>query len=129
MARKKGLFKLKLRKQTIYSLFALGFFGFFLLTFVSAFYPKGALAKLDVMLDQDFGWGKILVAFTSLQFGLFFSKIKVGLAKLTSIIGFFLIITALLGLSQSGLFGTSIFQTIYSFVPIGFVVFLVLLIV
>src|SRR3989344_2607019 len=125
--RKRGLFKLKLKKETIYSIFSLGIFAVAILIPISAFFPRGALLKLDSLFDLYFGWGRIPFSVFLIQFGLAMSKVKLGLTKANSIIGVFFIFLALLGLSQAGIVGLLLFKTIYTFIPLGFVVFLTLL--
>lgn len=122
--RKRSLFKLKLRKQTIYSIFSLGMLGVAGLMLVAAFFPRGSiLINLDAVFSMYFGWGRIFFAFTLIQSALLFSKIKIAPARPNAIIGFFLILCALLGLSQAGVVGQTLFSTIYTFVPLGPVVF------
>lgn len=130
MARyKKSLFRLKLKKQTVYSVFALGFFALGVLSLVAIFYPQGILAKIDLLFGNYFGWGRFLFAFSLFQIGLGLSKVKVGIAKINSILGYLFTFAAFIGLSQAGIFGQTIFASIYTFIPIGFVVFFVLLLV
>lgn len=127
--RKKGLFKLKLKKETIYSIFSLGIFGLAVLIPISTFFPRGALLKLDALFDMYFGWGRILFSVVLIQFGLAMSKVKAGITKPNSIIGVFFIFLALIGLSQAGVVGVTLFKSIYTFIPLDFVVFLVFLLV
>ncbi|MCL4389784.1 MAG: DNA translocase FtsK [Patescibacteria group bacterium] len=128
--RKRSLFRLKLRKQTVYSIFSLGLLATAGLIMVSTFYPQGAiLTKLSALFDLYFGWGKVFFAITLVQLALLLSRVKIGPAKPNSVIGYFLILCALLGLSQSGNLGQTLFATIYTLIPLGFVVFFVLLLV
>ncbi|MCL4397782.1 DNA translocase FtsK [Patescibacteria group bacterium] len=128
MSRRRSPFKLKLRKQTIYSIVALGLFGTAVLVVVSLILPEGKiLSRINALFSLYFGWGRILLVFTLLQLALMFAKIKISLAKTNAVLGYFLIVTALLGLSQSGNFGTSVFQTIYTLIPLSIMVFFILL--
>lgn len=127
--RKRSLFKLKLKKETVYSIFSLGLFGLAILIPVGMFYPTGVLLKLDSVFKLYFGWGRVLFPVFLIQLGLGMSRVKIGVAKANAIIGFFFILLALLGLSSAGTFGQLIFQTIYTFIPVGFAVFLTLLLV
>lgn len=124
--RKRSPFKLKLKKNTAQSVLSLGVLGLGVLIAVSMFFPEGALGLLNELSSTFFGWGKILVSIGLFQVGTALARIKVGLAKGNAILGFFLISFALIGLSQAGEVGSGIFQMIYSFVPLGFVVFLFL---
>ncbi len=130
MARRRGLVKFKLKKQTVYSLFSIGLLGLAGLLIISGFAPdEGILASTSERFTNQFGWGTAFFAISLIQVGLLFSKVKLGFAKPNSIIGYFLILIALLGLSQSGNIGQIIFQTIYSLVPLSIAVFFVLLLV
>lgn len=128
MARKKkGLFKPKLKKEAVHSIAALGLFGLAILIPVAMFYPVSALGKLDELFASYFGWGRILFSVTLIQLGLGLSHVKTGLAKANSLIGFFFIFIALVGLSQAGQLGLLLYQTIYNLVPLSFVVYLAFL--
>ncbi len=129
MRYRRSPFKLKLRKQTIYSIFSLGLIGLAGLVIVATFFPEGAiLGRINDLFSLYFGWGRLLLTVTMIQLGLLLSKVKFSLLKLNVLLGYFLIVTALLGLSQTGSFGLLIFQTIYSLIPLSLVVFFILLI-
>lgn len=126
--RKRSLFRPKLRKQTIYSIFSLGFFGLSGLVLVSTFVPQGRiLVRINEVFGIYFGWGKLLLVFTLFQLGLLFSRIKIGLAKSNAVIGYFLIAAAILGLSGTGTFGQAIYSMIFTLLPVGLAVFFILL--
>lgn len=128
MARRRSLFKFKLKRQTIYSIVALGLFALAALVLVAFIYPQGRiLERTNEIFSLYFGWGRILLVLTVLQLGLLFARIKVSLAKTNVILGYFLIVLALLGLSQSGSLGMNVFQTLYLLVPLSIFVFFVLL--
>jgi S-DNA-T family DNA segregation ATPase FtsK/SpoIIIE len=125
--RRRSPFRLKLRKQTIYSIFALGFIGLAGLVAVSLFFPQGRiLDRVNALFSLYFGWGRILLVITLLQLGLLFARVKISLAKSNVVLGYFLIVVALLGLSQSGNIGADIFQGIYTVIPVSFAVFFLL---
>lgn len=126
--RKRGLFKVKLRKETIYSIFSLGFLALAGLLLVSLFFPQGKiLGRINAIFSLYFGWGKILLVFFLLQMTALFSRIKIGLAKVNVVIGYFFLLTALLGLSSAGNYGQMVFVTVYTLVPVNVAVFFVLL--
>ncbi len=128
MARRRSLFKFKLKRQTIYSIVALGLFALAALVLVAFIYPQGRiLQRTNEIFSLYFGWGRILLVLTVLQLGLLFARIKVSLAKTNVILGYFFIVLALLGLSQSGSLGMNVFQTLYLLVPLSIFVFFVLL--
>lgn len=123
------MFKLKLRKQTVYSILSLGLIGLAGIIVAATFFPQGKiLGGINSLFSLYFGWGRLLFAVTFIQVALLFSKVKISLAKFNVILGYFLIITALLGLSQTGNFGLMIFQAIYTFIPVSLAVFFILLI-
>ena len=129
MRYRRSIFKLKLRKQTIYSIFSLGIFALSGLIVAGTFMPEGrVLNRVNEIFSNYFGWGRLLFVFTFIQLGLLFARVKTGFAKGNTIIGYFLITTALLSLSQTGTYGAGIFQTIYALTPVNIVVFFILLI-
>lgn len=129
MARRRSLFKFKLRKQTIYSLVALGFLVTSLLLVVATILPSGQLlGRINLFFSTNFGWARILLAFLLLQMALLLGRIKVSIAKANTILGFALISISLMGLSTSGGFGEGLFAAIYSIIPIDFVVLILFLI-
>jgi len=97
--------------------------------FVSMFFPqRRILDRTNAVFSLYFGWGRVLLVVTIFQLALMFAKIKISLAKTNVVLGYFLIVAALLGLSQSGNMGTMLFQTIYTVIPVSFAVFFLLLI-
>lgn len=128
MARRKGLVKFKLKKQTIYSLISIALLGLSGLLIIASVFPEGGLLlRVNNFFGVYFGWGRFLIAFSLIQVALFFSKVKLGLAKPSAIIGYFLITASLIGLTISGRMGQAIFSTLFSALPLGVAVFFVLL--
>lgn len=129
MRYRRSPFKLKLRKQTIYSVLSLGLICLAGLVVAATFFPQGIiLDRINNLFSLYFGWGRILFSVTLFQIALIFSKVKISLAKLNVVLGYFLTVTAILSLSQTGTFGLTIFQTIYTFIPVSLAVFFILLI-
>lgn len=129
MARRRSPFKLKLKRNTAQSTLSFGFFGLAAFIILAMFMPGGVLGIVDSFFSSFLGWGRILFAVTVFQIGTALARIKIGFAKANVILGFLLFEIALIGLSQAGEVGHLIFRTIYSFIPMGFVVFLGLLVV
>lgn len=130
MRRRRSIFKLKLRKQTIYSIFSLGIFALAGLVLAGTFFPEGrVLNRINSIFSMYFGWGRLFFVFTFIQLGFLFARIKISLSKGNAILGYFLIITAILSLAQTGNYGASIFQTLYILVPLNIAVFFILLII
>ncbi|MBI3558837.1 hypothetical protein HY085_00405 [Candidatus Gottesmanbacteria bacterium] len=129
MRYRRSLFKLKLRKQTVYSILSLGLLGLAGMIVAATFFPQGIiLDRINNLFSLYFGWGRALFAVTLMQIALLFSKVKISFVKLNVVMGYFLLVTALLSLSQTGTFGLTIFQTIYTFIPVSLAVFFILLI-
>ena len=125
MRHRRSPFKFKLKKQAVYSIVAIGLFGFAALVLVSMFFPEGrVLERTNAIFSLYFGWGRVLLVFSILQLAMLFAKIKISLAKTNVVLGYFFIVFALLGLSQSGSLGITIFQIIYSLIPFSIFVFL-----
>lgn len=126
--RKRSPFKLKLRKQTVYSIFSLGFLGLAGLVLVSAIAPQGRiLEKINALFGLYFGWGRILVVVSLIQMAAMFARIKIVFAKTNVVMGYFLVMAAFLGMASAGTFGQTIFATLYTLVPVSIVVFFILL--
>ncbi|OGH19035.1 MAG: hypothetical protein A3F31_00985 [Candidatus Levybacteria bacterium RIFCSPHIGHO2_12_FULL_38_12] len=107
--------KLKLRKETIYTLFALGFIlagGLLLLTF---FTPPGesggSFTTLNTKLQEMFGFSAILFPFVIILFGFLFLRLKLFISKPNVALGFVLFFTSLVGLTQGGRVGEMLFRT------------------
>ncbi len=101
-------FKLKLRKETIYTLFALGCMltGVFLL--LCFFNQESPFIQVHQLLSDNFGMLSPLLPITLILFGFLFSGMKFFFAKLNVAIGFSLGFLSLLALSKSGSVGRDI---------------------
>ncbi len=105
-SRRRG-FKLKLRNQTIYSIFALGliFAGFFL---GASFARSGHSFELvNDMLSQYFGWTAPLFPLVVLLFGFMFLKLKLFISRPNVAIGYLLIFVCLLSATKAGVLGVN----------------------
>ncbi|MBI4080265.1 MAG: DNA translocase FtsK [Candidatus Levybacteria bacterium] len=109
-SRRRRGFKVKLRKNTIYTLFGLGFIFISALLMLSYTRSGESLILLNDMLDSRFGWTSFFMPFALLFFGFFFLHLKMYLSRANVAIGFFLFFISLLGLTKSGTVGQSIFQ-------------------
>lgn len=107
-SRRKG-FKLKLRKQTIYTIFALGLIAAGgLLLFALSRTQENLLPLADMLLGY-FGGLAILFPFVLILFGFLFSRIKMFLAKPNVAIGYLLFFLCLDALAKGGSTGTGLF--------------------
>jgi DNA segregation ATPase FtsK/SpoIIIE, S-DNA-T family len=106
--RKKG-FKLKLKKNTIYTLFGLGFFFVFGLLLLSFTRSGDSFILLNSELEDKFGWTAFLFPFVLFFFGMLFLNLKMYLSRPNVAIGYALFFVSLVGLTKSGTFGTGLF--------------------
>src|SRR5258708_16006218 len=103
-------FKLKLKKKTVYTIFAIGFLFagiFLLLSFVK---HDGGTAKISGALSAKFGQADIFSPFVLIAFGFLFLHLKFYLSKLNVTIGYSLFFVSLLGLMRGGSVGGRIFD-------------------
>ncbi len=108
--RRSRKFKLKLKKETIYSIFALLSFAVALLSLVSFFPQAGELVAFQSSLAQTFGSLVLLVPIGAIILGFLFLRLKMVLSRPHVSIGYFLAFFSLLGLVKTG----SIGQTLYT---------------
>src|SRR5579859_227393 len=109
--KRKGL-KLKLKKNTIYTIFAIGFLLagiFLLLSFVK---PDGGMLQIHNKLSDKFGAADILFPFALLFLGFLFLHLKFYLSRLNVTIGYVLFFVSILGLIKGGSIGGQIFSVL-----------------
>lgn len=106
--RKKG--KLKLKKNTVYTLFGTGTLLVSFVLFLSLGYHEGSLQTVNDLLTMKFGGGAFLVPFLVFFTGMFMLHLKFFLSRLNVTVGFVLFFLSVLGVTQSGEVGTSIFR-------------------
>lgn len=102
---RKSKFKIKLKKTTIYSIFA---FGVILVAFLSAasFTKSGpSLILINDYLNYYLGAGSILFPIVLLILGFFFLRLKIFLSKPNVTIGGLIFYLSFLGLIKSGIIG------------------------
>ena len=107
--RKRGL-KLKLKKNTIYTLFGTGCLLVSGLLFLSLVYQEGSMAQVGLLLNQKFGGGSFLAPFLLFFGGFYILHLKFFLSKLNVTIGFLLFFLSVIGITKSGEVGGSLFQ-------------------
>ena len=111
MARgRRKVFKLKLKKKTIYTIFGLGFFltGIFLL--LSLVKQSESTAPISTMLTEKFGALGILFPFVPIFVGFLFLHLKIYLSRLNVTVGYLVIFASLVGLTRSGSIGSQFFS-------------------
>ncbi len=124
MAKRRGRrrkpFKLKLKKDLVYSLSAL-LFGFVsLILFLSLTRQGPFLASIYNHLYPLFGWSILMLPFLFLSLSLLMTRLKTVLASLNTFLGGFLIFLALLTLTKAGAVGQELFLNLAVLLtPIG----------
>lgn len=109
----RGKFKLKLRKKTVYTLFAFGLIGTGLLLLASFTNSGPTLALINEYLKYYFGFFSFFVGFLFILFGfMFFNIKKFVLSKPNVSIGFLIFLGSAITLFRSGFAGQTFFTTI-----------------
>lgn len=117
---KRRKLKVKLKKETVYNIFAFGLVLFGLLLFLSFSRSQESFALLADMLDRYFGLLGYIFPLVLILFGFLFFRLKLFISRPNVAIGFLLSFLSLLSLSKSGMLGLSIFQTLQEIItPIG----------
>lgn len=110
--RKRGVFNLKLKKQTIYTVSAIWLWIFSAIIILSFFSEGTALMRLKDGLYTKIGWLMYPLPVFLVSVSMLFFKVKSDLAKPNVPAGFFLFLLSLIGLTQSGMIGEWIMRTV-----------------
>lgn len=135
--RSKGLPKVQLKKNTIYTLFTL-FLLVAAVVLLFSFTQNGeTLSEINRYLVGYFGIFAFFIPINLLLFALLFSRIKIGITRPNVSVGFLVFTLCLLGITKSGAVGAELFLQLamllgsglsyiifISGVIIGFIVFL-----
>lgn len=124
--RRRSLFKLKLKEQTVYTIFTILLLGIALLIFISYFQKGSELDIVRLILIEKFGWGGILLPVVIISFSFLFLRIKASFTKPNVPFGMLLSYICLLAITQSGYIGTQIWNNFATLVS-GFGAFIILL--
>lgn len=103
-------FRIKLRKETIYTIFSLGLILTGLLLFLSFSKSGPSFIFLQNMLEQYFGFSSWLLPFVLIFFGFLFARLRIILSRPNVALGFFLIFICLTALTKSGVVGIVFFS-------------------
>jgi len=114
--RRKNPFKLKLKKDIIYSITSVVFGTLALITLLSFTRQGSLLTTVYSVMYIAFGWTMFIVPFLLLALSLMMTSLKWSLASPSLLLGGTLIFTGLLGLSQAGKLGQTFFSSIAIFV-------------
>jgi len=117
---KRGKFKLKLKKKTIYTIFGLGSIAASALLFLSFVGNGPSFELLNMALREYFGPLSFFFPIVLFLFGFLFFKIKFALAKPNVFAGFLILYFSAVVLFRSGYVGQAFFANIAEVVtPIG----------
>lgn len=107
---RKRRFRLKLRKETIYTIFSLGLIlvGALLLLSFSRSGPSFIL--IQNFLEKYFGITSLFFPIVLILFGFLFSRLRIFLSRPNVAIGFSLVFICLTALAKSGSVGVSLFS-------------------
>lgn len=115
MARRKKYKKrkgTKLRKNTVYSLFAVGLFLVGVLLFASYSQSGSALTQINSYIWYYFGFAGLLIPVNCVLLSLLLTKIKSRFTQPTIAVGFLLFTICFLGITQSGMAGALLFSNL-----------------
>ncbi|MBI3981092.1 DNA translocase FtsK [Candidatus Microgenomates bacterium] len=107
--------KIKLKKETIYTIVQLGLLGVAGIVTLSFFQQGSVLSYINETVTRYLGWGKVLLPLVLFMLSFQLTKFKFFLARTNVVIGTVLIWLTLLGLTKSGDVGFTVwsnFETI-----------------
>ncbi len=127
LQRRRRSVKFKLKKETIYTIFALGLFLAGVLSFLSFVNGEGAFLTMHTSLQYYFGWTAFLFPFCLFFFAFLLLRLKMFLSRPNIAIGFSIFLVALAAITKSGIIGETLFLTVAeTLTDIGsFLVFLI----
>lgn len=109
--RRKG-FKLKLRKETIYTIFSLGIILIGILLVLSFSKSGEVFTVANNLLQKYFGFTSFLFPIVLIIFGFLFLRLKLFFSRTNVAIGFSLCFVSIVGLAKAGTVGRSLFLTL-----------------
>lgn len=114
--RKRSALKFKLKRQSVFAIFAIFLIGSALLTGLS-FFPSGTgLDSLNFFITDKFGFGSILLPAVLVSFSFLFLKIKASFARPNVPFGLLLSFICILAITRSGYIGNQIWGNFESLV-------------
>lgn len=119
-------FKLKLKRDTMFSISKISFFGIAALILISFSRQGAALIWFNNLLVTYFAWSAIFLPFLFLAFAFLVSKTKFVLGQPNVIVGGLLFFVSIMSLGRAGVIGMSAWEGISSLVTgVGAVVILI----
>lgn len=107
-SRRRSLFRVKLKKETIYTLFSLILIFTAGLSLLSFSRSGTFLIRLNDVLAKNFGWGGLFFPIGMLLLGLLLSRLRMAVARPNVTLGFLLTLFSLMGITHAGIVGESI---------------------
>ena len=107
--RRKAL-KLKLKKNTVYTIFGVGFLMTATLLILAYFQQDESSLRVISVLHEKFGSLSFLLPIALIFVGFLFLRLRFYLSQLNVSIGFILLFVCLVGLTRSGTIGAQIYQ-------------------
>lgn len=116
MGRKKGrrktAFKIKLKKDTIYSIASVLLFSFSALIAISFSRQGVLLAKINLFISTQFGWTALILPFIILAGGLMLTQLKWPITKPSVFLGSILFFFSAMSLTRAGIIGREVWLSI-----------------
>jgi len=109
---RKHKFKLKLKKDTVYSIFAFGLILGGLLLILSFTKSGESFIIVNDLLNRYFGLFSLLFPIALILLGFFFLKLKMFISRPNVAVGFLLFFVSIVGLFKGGSFGSYIYQVL-----------------
>ncbi|MDO8657968.1 MAG: DNA translocase FtsK [Candidatus Levybacteria bacterium] len=109
--RKRG-FKVKLKKETIYTIFSFGLVGSGVLLLLSFSKSGESFIYVNSILEKYFGLTSIFFPIALILFGFLFMKLKFYISRPNVSIGFIIFLLCISSLAKSGIIGQVFFNTL-----------------
>lgn len=109
---RKRKFKLKLKNETVYSIFSFGLILAGIILGLSFAGSGGSLSSVNEILKSYFGAASYLFPLTLILFGFLFLRLKLFLSRPHVALGFIITFIALDGFLKGGILGIYLFQTL-----------------
>ena len=124
--RRRKLLGVKLKKQTIYNIFAVSLIGIACLIGISFFQSGTRLDTVRILVLENFGWGSFLLPIILITISFLFIRLKTPITSPNVTFGGLLSYICLLALTQSGIVGLQIWNN-FSILISPFGTFIILL--
>lgn len=109
---RKRKFKLKLKNETIYSIFSFGLILAGIMLGISFSRSAGSLTTVNDILKSYFGTAAYLFPLVLILFGFLFLRLKLFLSRPHVVLGFIIVFVAVDGLLKGGILGNYLFQNL-----------------